>query len=168
TDLQRVARDGSVVSEKAWYAERRSQWKPAHVRLLLVAESAPDDGGDITKRRFFYDDALTPRDGLFREVVRALFDDPKLSTGRGGKTLWLERLRASGVYLIDLATVPVNYHSPSERALELRASIESTVDTASALEPEGIVLVKRNVFELLERPMLEAGLPLLHDQFIPF
>ena len=57
------------MSEDAWYAERRTRWQPEHVRLLLIAESAPDDGGDIANRRFFYDDNLTAKDGLFREVV---------------------------------------------------------------------------------------------------
>lgn len=64
--------------EDPWYAERRARWQPDRVRLLLVAESAPDDGGDIANRRFFYDDTLTSKDGLFREVVRALYDDPLL------------------------------------------------------------------------------------------
>jgi hypothetical protein len=41
------------MSEDFWYAERRARWKPDHVRLLLIAESAPDDGGDIENRRFF-------------------------------------------------------------------------------------------------------------------
>lgn len=156
------------MTEEAWYAERRAQWMPAHIRLLLIAESAPDDGGDITSRRFFYDDALTGRDGLFREVVRALFDDPKLVSGPGGKIPWLVRMKAAGIYLIDLATVPVTYLSPPERAAALRANIQSTVTTAIALNPVGVVLVKRNVFELLERPILATGLHLLHDEFIPF
>jgi hypothetical protein len=68
------------VTEDPWYSERRARYKPEHVRLLLIAESAPDDGGDVANRRFFYDDALTGKDGLFREVVRALYDNPPLST----------------------------------------------------------------------------------------
>jgi hypothetical protein len=61
------------VSEDPWYAERRARWKPDKVRLLLIAESAPDDGGDESSRRFFHNDALTGRDGLFRQVVQVLF-----------------------------------------------------------------------------------------------
>lgn len=56
-------------SEDPWYAERRARWKPAKVQLLLIAESAPDDGGDQANRRFFCDDDLSGRDGLFRQVV---------------------------------------------------------------------------------------------------
>ncbi|GHD51700.1 hypothetical protein D9V29_12445 [Mycetocola manganoxydans] len=156
------------MSEDSWYSERRARWKPDHVRLLLIAESAPDDGGDIAKRRFFYDENLTGKDGLFREVVRALIINPALATGPNAKVPWLEKLKAGGVYLIDLASVPVNHHSPSERAVALQRNIAATVSLAAELKPDGVVLVKQNVFELLQGPILEAGLPLLHDEFIPF
>jgi hypothetical protein len=154
--------------EDRWYAERRARWKPEHVRLLLIAESAPDDGGDIANRRFFYDEDLTGKDGLFREVVRALYYDPKLESGPNAKKPWLEKLKADGVYLIDLAAVPVNYNSPAERLGVLRRSVDETVALATSLAPAGIVLVKQNIFDLLERPVRAAGLPLVHDDFIPF
>ncbi len=156
------------MSEDPWYSERRARWKPDHVMLLLIAESAPDDGGDIANRRFFYDDNLTGKDGLFRQVVRALYDNPALQSGPHEKTPWLERLKSDRVYLIDLAPVPVNYHSPSERAAALQRNIEATVAHAAELAPGGVVLVKQNVFDLLQRPALGAGLPLLHDVMIPF
>lgn len=156
------------MSEDPWYSERRARWKPERVRILLIAESAPDDGGDIANRRFFYEDNLTGKDGLFREVVRALYDNPALQSGPNGKTPWLERLKSDGVYLIDLAPGPVNYRSPSERAGALQRNIEATISHASELEPGGVVLVKQNVFDLLQRSALDAGLPLLHDVMIPF
>ena len=163
-----ICRRSPAMSEDSWYAERRTRWAPDHVRLRLVAESAPDDGGDVSNRRFFYDENLTGKDGLFREVVRALFANPALVSGPGEKTSWLEKLMTEGVYLIDLAPVPVNYHSPAERASALQRNIAATVSRAVELKPDGVVLVKQNVFELLQRPALKAGLPLLHDDFIPF
>jgi len=156
------------VSEDPWYSERRARWKPEHVRLLLIAESAPDDGGDLANRRFFYDHNLTGKDGLFREAVRALYDNPSLTSGPNGKKPWLEKLKLDGVYLIDLAPVPVNYHSPSERAAALQRNIEATISHAVELKPDGVVLIKQNVFSLLERPARAARLPVLHDEFIHF
>lgn len=156
------------MSEDPWYRERRARWKPERVRLLLIAESAPDDGGDLANRRFFYDEHLTGKDGLFREVVRALYDDPPLVSGPHAKTPWLERLKSDGVYLVDLATTPVNYHSPVAREAALRRNIDETVELARELDPVGIVLVKQNVFDLLAGPLRTAGLPLLHDAMIPF
>ncbi|GAA4266189.1 hypothetical protein [Frondihabitans peucedani] len=156
------------MSEDKWYAERRARWQPDHVRVLLVAESAPDDGGDLGNRRFFYDQKLTSKDGLFREVVRALYGVPLLTSGPNAKSPWLAKLKADGVFLIDLAAEPVNYHGAEERAAALRRNIETTVTLASFLQPEGILLVKRNVFDLLSAPMRNEGLPVVHDDFIPF
>lgn len=156
------------MSEDPWYSNRRSGWKPERVRLLLIAESVPDDGGDIAHRRFFYDDNLTGKDGLFREVVRALYGNPPLVSGPNAKTPWLERLKADGVFLIDLATVPVNEFGTADREAALARNISKTVSLAGDLSPDGIVLVKLNVFDLLERPIRAAGLPLLHDAMIPF
>lgn len=156
------------MSEDPWYAERRARWKPQQIRLLLIAESAPDDGGDPANRRFFYDDHLTGKDGLFREVVRALYDDPPLVSGPNAKKPWLERLRAGGVFLIDLAAVPVNEFGASDRAAAPSRNVAETTRLATELRPEGIVLVKQNVFDLLSGPIRAAGLPLLHDEFIPF
>lgn len=156
------------MSEDPWYAERRARWKPERMRLLLIAESAPDDGGDIANRRFFYDDHLTGKDGLFREVVRALYDDPTLVSGPNAKRPWLEKLKADGVFLIDLATIPVNEFGTADREAALARNISQTVSLAGSLDPDGIVLVKQNVFDLLERPIRAAGLPLLHDAMIPF
>jgi hypothetical protein len=156
------------LNEDPWYSNRRSRWKPEHVRLMLIAESAPDDGGDIANRRFFYDDNLTGKDGLFREVVRALYGDPTLASSPNAKKPWLEKLKADGVFLIDLATVPVNELGTADRAAALTRNISQTVSLAGELSPGGIVLVKQNVFDLLERPIRAAGLPLLHDAMIPF
>ena len=156
------------MSEDPWYSMRRARWRPEHVRLLLIAESAPDDGGDLANRRFFYDEYLTGKDGLFREVVRSLYDNPALQSGPNENTPWLERLKSDGVYLIDLAAVPVNYHSPVERETALKQNIDEVVALARELDPTGIVLVKQNVFDWLERPLRAAGLPLLHEAMIPF
>lgn len=154
--------------EDPWYAERRGHWRPDHIRLLLIAESAPDDGGDIANRRFFYDNDLTGRDGLFREVVRVLFDNPALNSAPQGKVPWLQKLRDRGVYLIDLASAPVNYSSPRDRTAALEENVRTVVALVTELRPDSVVLVKKNVFDLLQQPLLTAGLPLIHDQFIPF
>jgi len=96
------------------------------------------------------------------------FDRPELTSGPGAKVPWLERLRDRGVYLIDLASVPVNYHSRADRAAALQQNIDSTVTLAEKLAPDGIVLIKKNVFEMLHEPLSKAGLLVLHDTPIPF
>jgi hypothetical protein len=156
------------MEEDAWYSDRRASWQPDRVRLLLIAESAPDDGGDVAGRRFFYDTRLTRHDNLFRETVRSLYAPESLKSGPDAKRPWLQRLKDDGVFLIDLAPVPVNYSGAIERKAHLAENIADVVRRAKGLQADGIILIKQNIFELLASPLRAASLPLLHDEFIPF
>lgn len=153
--------------EAAWYSELRTKWKPARVRLLLIAESAPDDGGDTAQRRFFYSDRLAA-DNLFRGVVEAMYNVRADSLRRTGKAPWLERLRADGVYLIDLVPYPINRLPHREKRSIQRDSVTNCVERAAQLNPEGIIVIKKDVFDLLAQPLRDAGLPLLHAQGMSF
>lgn len=151
--------------EDPWYSERRARWRPPVVRLLIVAESPPDPLR--SGRRYFYDGDLTRYDGLFREVVKVLFRVDSLRSGPGAKILWLHAMRAAGVHLIDLAPAPVNALG-KERAPALVSHVADCVRRVQHLRPAGVVLVKANVFDLLAGPLTEAGVPVLHEQPIPF
>ena len=156
------------MAEEPWYAERRARWKPAKVRLLLIGESPPSDGGDVRNRHFFYDDCLTGDDGLFRQVVHAAFGVAKLPSGPRGKPSWLQKLKDRGVYVIDIAPVPVNEADPILRKAIVRANVSACVAEALELNPTGIIVCKTTVFEVLADPLRMAGPPLLHDRPIPF
>lgn len=154
-----------VVDEDPWYSERRERWRPDRVRLLLLAESAPHPGDG--PRRYLYDEDLTASDGLFREVAKALVGAGKLTQGRKEKLPWLRRLKDQGTFLIDLAPIPVN-RNPVNRDEVLASHVANCVARAQEINPEGIIVIKQNVFTLLHRPLRDANLPLLHNTFIPF
>lgn len=154
------------MAENSWYVDLRAEWKPRRVRILLIGESAPDDDGDISKRRFFYAPTLTMYDNLYRGVVGALFDEPLLSAG-DTKSPWLTRLKDQGIFLIDLVDSPVN-NLPVGRAARRRASVDACVERAVGLNPDGIIICHAPSFKLLRGPLLENGLRLLHDEPIPF
>lgn len=156
-----------VTDEDPWYVQMRSQWKPDGVKLLMIAESAPAYGGDISARRFFYSDRLGP-DNLFRGVVKATYGVSKADLQRTGKRPWLERLRDDGFFLIDVAQSPVNALGAVERRRILHDAVPSCVARASALDPVGVVVVKTTLYELLSKPLTSAGLTLLHERPIVF
>jgi hypothetical protein len=147
------------------YDDLRARHRPERVRLLLVGESAPDPGA--AELRFFYAPVLHKADNLFRGVVQALFD---ASPGRAGdlKAPWHARLTAKGIYLIDLVPFPVNKLSGRERSQARRAHVDDCVAEARAVEPRGIVVCHKPTFKVLSEPMRAAGLPLLHQEGIPF
>jgi hypothetical protein len=136
------------------------------VRLLLVGESVPDPGGG--SRRFFYGPTLDRRDNLFRGVVAALYEPiPRGLTG-ASKRPWLERMKADGVFLVDLVPFPVNTLAPAARR---RARIDHAgelVTTAERLRPVGLVVCHGPTFAAVAPSVRARGLPLLHDEPIPF
>jgi hypothetical protein len=158
-----------MTDEAPWYSQLRNDWKPEDVKLLLIGESAPDDGGNAENRRFFYAGELTARDALFRGVVHAVFDVSHLDSRTDSKLVWLEKLRDRGIFLIDLVPYPVNgANKKVERPRARRASVVDCVKRASAVKPDGIIVCHKPSFKLLNKPLRVAGLPLLHSEGIPF
>ena len=156
-----------MVVEERWYAQLRHQWKPEKVRLLMIAESAPDDRGDPSTRRFFYADNLGA-DNLFRGVVEATYGVDRETLKKTGKARWLEKLRSDGFYLIDLAEYPVNAMNATARRRTLLDAVPGCVDRARRLSPEGVVIVKSDLYALLVRPLKEAGVNVLQDGPVVF
>jgi hypothetical protein len=157
-----------MTDEEPWYAQLRSEWKPDRVKLLMIAESAPANGGDVKGRRFFYAaDRLGP-DNLFRGVVEAMYGTSKVDLQQTGKRPWLERLRDDGFFLIDLTPYPVNALGAAERRRVLHDAVPGCVARASALDPVGVVVVKVDLYGILAPSLRSAGLPLLHDSPIAF
>jgi len=138
---------------------------PQEVRLLLIGESAPD--ANTAEPRFFYAPKLDRRDNLFRAVVEAMFDS---SAGHAGdpKAMWHARLKAAGVYLIDLVPDPVDKRRPGERAQARRGHVNACVRHAEELKPAGIIICHAPSFDVLAGPLRRAALPLLHEERIPF
>lgn len=133
----------------------------------MIAESAPDDSGEVSRRRFFYADRLGA-DNLFRSVVEAMYGTTRDDLTRTGKPPWLERLRSDGFYLIDLAPHPVNALSRTARRRALLESVSGCVARAAALQPDVVVVVKADLYPMLAGPLRAAGLSLLQDGPIPF
>jgi len=150
----------------AWYDDLRRQWKPDPVRLLLVGESAPDPGAE--EPRFFYAPMLDRRDNLFRGVVEAMYERiPRGSTGQA-KRPWLERLRADGVYLVDLVPFPVDKLGSGDRRRARREHVSALVEQVRTLDPEGVIVCHAPTFADAAPALRAAGLPLLHDAALPF
>lgn len=148
-----------------WYATLREAHRPVEVRILLIGESAPDPAG--AARRFFYAPILDRRDNLFRGVVEAVLGS---SPGLAGdsKEPWLARLKAKGVFLIDLVPFPVDKLTAKQRAAARREHVAPCVAEARSLRPAGVIVCHAPSFDVLAEPLRRAGLPLLHDERIPF
>ncbi|MDQ3632829.1 MAG: hypothetical protein M3417_16480 [Actinomycetota bacterium] len=141
------------------------------MRVLLIGESAPDPGD--AERRFFYAPILTQHDALFRGVVEAFY---RCSPGSKGdpKAPWLDRLKADGVFLIDLVPFPINalaFDKSEAERLRSKARkdhVAACIDEVQSHDPAGVIICHDGVYKAGATKMRAAGLPLLHNESIPF
>lgn len=140
----------------------REKYKPETIKLLLIAEAAPD-GLD----RFFYYEDVKTKDYLFLGVIEALNPDLKdayLASGRNSdaKRIILEELKAIGIYLIDLYQLPVSlsFEPDAEAVARTKASISNLVDQKTP-----IIAIKVNVYEALKHELRDYN---LIQERIPF
>lgn len=131
-------------------------YRPAKVRLLLVAEAPP-----CTTDRYFYFTDLKEADSLFRYVYAGVTG--KTPT-RDDKAAHLDELKSRGVYLIDVCEQPI---ADGARTRIAPADIESVVARAVAVRPDAVILIKSNVYDLTFERLRAAGLNVV-DARMPF
>jgi len=132
-----------------------SRFRPARVRLLLVAEAPP-----CASDRYFYFEDVPKHDWLFRYVYEGLTGE---RPDRRHKAAHLAALRDAGVFLIDLHEE--NISAPT--ATDLRPMVPGLVKRCQALSPQHVVLIKSVVYDVAFGPMVAAGLPAI-DVRMPF
>ncbi len=131
------------------------KYQPERIRLLLIAEAPPraDD-------RYFYFEKVSKQDSLFRYVVRCVLGVEPIREDKGGQ---LNALKNAGVFLIDSFTKPLG---PKDKLKDL-VNLDSLISRCSDLQPEGIVLIKTNVYDVAFESLKNVGLPVI-DERIPF
>lgn len=90
------------------YETTRQQYRPKHIKALLIAESPPPAADVVdSSRQFYRTDFTYPDDRLFVNTIRALYPEAmELSTQElaHDKKHWLERFQADGWYMIEALT----------------------------------------------------------------
>lgn len=129
------------------------RWRPARVRLLLVAEAPESDD------RHFYFERAAESDALFPEVAEVLFEArPDAAADR---TPWLKELKRRGVFLVELKpSAPVK---PNESLAGYVPWLSLAIEE---LSPEHLVIVGPAVHAVAAKALRAAGLPLV-DARIP-
>lgn len=140
------------------------RYKPKSIRLLLVAESPPS-----AIDRYFYFTDVTEQDGLWVETMKHFYPDEfgPVARERPRKDMWLRRLQAEGVFLIDAVKQPLT-GSRATRVRRIRSQAEPLVSEIRDLGPAGIVLIKATVWEALSKIFKDGELPVLNHGPAPF
>jgi len=158
-----MTEDGTGVT--AWYEQLREQNRPDQLEVLLIGESPPNPGD--RSRRFFYAPTLRI-DNLYRGIALVVYGhDPRVDLA--DKQAVLRRLQAAGFWLIDAVDRPVNHLPPGPRRAAITAAVPRLIARCCDLKPHrGVVICHRVVYQLTVPSLRAAGVPVLHDQPLPF
>ena len=144
----------------------RDQYRPSKVKLLWIAESPPTSGS------YFYFQKTTGRDHLFRETMRAigLWPDKEIMKKGVDKQPLLERFRSKGFFLIDTCSYPVDKLPDRERRRAILDGTSGLEQLVSELNPNGIIIVKSNIFDPVKRVLESSGFAgkILNRKPLPF
>lgn len=136
-------------------AAAAAKYRPAIVKLLLIAEAPP-----CAPDRYFYFEKLDIHDWLFRYVWEGLMNS---KPDRSKKPEHLGMFRDAGLFLIDL-----HEDSISKPTLaDLKPKVPDLVRRCLRLKPQRIVLIKSSVYDAAFEALTAAGLPAM-DERIPF
>jgi hypothetical protein len=141
------------------YILLRSRYLPKKVRLVFVLESPPAGHG------FIYDASGRTGEVLFRAFMK-LFDLTPTNKEEG-----LRALAKQGVILTNPIYEAVNKLSDKEANAKILGNYEAFVEDLRSLgvtSKTPLILIKKNIFELLRSPLLADGFNVLNTSMIPF
>lgn len=134
----------------------QTKYKPAKVKLLLVAEAPPC----TTDRHFYFEDVME-QDSLFRYVCKGILGSV---SARSEKANDLAKLRDAGVFLIDACEEPI----ADEAKIRITdAQIKALPKRCLELKPDSVILIKSNVYDLAYDVLTNAGLNVINAR-MPF
>ncbi|MEE9447388.1 MAG: hypothetical protein V3V09_05480 [Arenicellales bacterium] len=146
---------------KAYYKKLRKQWAPDTPRLIVIAESPPADGDYIYKAKG------SRRESLFMELLIQLFGVVPKNKADG-----LRAMQQWGIVLLDATYTPLYDLKPKAKNQALVKSLPALMkelNTFKQAKQTPIILIKKNVCDLLEGPLLGEGFNVVNDgAMVPF
>lgn len=156
------------------YEEVRAHYKPAHITLLLIAESPPPHAEIQSSRQFYWSERIRVDDRLFTNTIWALYPETAGTPEREleeQKEAWLQRLQADGIYMIEALEVSQRHSvTKAQRQERIRAALPRLIERVTALASPNtrIILIKSNVFEVAAEPLKQAGFSVLNTELVDY
>lgn len=152
----------------------RLKYKPASIKVLLIAESPPPTPEVQSSRQFYYTDRIRKDDRLFTNTIKALYVEAADLTEaelEEAKESWLKRFMRDGFYMIEaLEESQVHEVTKRQRKQRIRDSVPKLIERVKRLAGKGtkIILIKSNVFEEAAEPLREAGFTVLNRELLDY
>jgi hypothetical protein len=159
---------------KLHYNDIRQQYKPKHIRFLLVAESPPPSAEIQSSRHFYRSDMIRKDDRLFINTIKALYSEAEDMTEaqiEPNKEQWLRRFQADGWYMIEALEVSQRHAvTKQQRQDKIREHLPELIRRIRLLTSSDtkIILVKSNVFDVATEPLRKAGFTVLNTELVDY
>jgi len=152
------------ITERKENLEYAYHYKPEKIKVLWIVESPPYIRPN-EKLRYFYRPELSSRDGLFREVMKALSITPS-----NPKNKSLEEFMKRGHFLIDAAKCPVDKDNSHLKSQILKNCSDILAHEIIELNPDRIIIIKANIYDNVSSIIKHIGLGdrVLNNNLIPF
>jgi hypothetical protein len=156
------------------YDEIRQNYKPRHVKFLLIAESPPPAAGKDSSRHFYRSDKIRRDDRLFTNTIKAIYPEAADKTEaqlQPDKEHWLRRFQIDGWYMIEaLEESQVHEVTKKQRQELIARSLPRLLERVKELANEDtkIILIKSNVFDITAQPLKAAGFHVLNKELLDY
>jgi hypothetical protein len=130
--------------------EAARTYRPKTIRLLLVAESPPED-----ENRYFYFEGDETTEPLFDQVSAVLFED----ASGGDKASRLKELRRRGVFLVELKP-----DAPTHQGAAWDSYVAPFLLNLETMRPAHIVVIGSQAHAAMHGALEKAELPLVDVQ----
>ncbi|MDB5161226.1 MAG: hypothetical protein JWO96_606 [Candidatus Saccharibacteria bacterium] len=152
----------------------RQQYRPEHIKVLLIAESPPPRPQIQSSRQFYYTDRIRKEDRLFTNTIRALYPEaaelPE-DTLQQQKQMWLNKFKDDGWYMIEaLEKSQIHKVTKKQRQERIRESLPQLIERVKKLAENDtkIILIKSNVFDAAAEPLRQAGFNVLNTKLVDY
>jgi hypothetical protein len=156
------------------YDALRQQYKPAKIKVLMIAESPPPAADTPSSRHFYRSDKIRRDDRLFANTIKALYGEAtelKEADLETKKEQWLRRFQADGWYMIEALEHSLPHHITKDERQELiEQQLPHLIERVKHLAAPGtkIILVKSNVFVVAAEPLRTAGFEVLNQELLDY
>lgn len=156
------------------YDKLRQHYRPAHIKVLLIAESPPPSKDTQSSRHFYRSDKVRTDDRLFTNTIRALYPaaaDLSEAQLEQDKERWLKKFQSAGWYMIEALEVSQQHSvTKPERQTRIRESLPRLIERVQKLAAADtkIILIKSNVFEVAAEPLRKAGFTVLNTGLVDY
>lgn len=156
------------------YNKLRQRYRPAHIKMLLIAESPPPPQDTPSSRHFYRSEKIRTDDRLFTNTIKALYPaaaDLSEAQLEQDKEHWLRTFQSDGWYMIEaLETSQQHRVTKPARQARIRESLPRLIERVRELASEDtkIVLIKSNVFEVAAEPLRDAGFTVLNTELVDY